>query len=91
MTRIVNRYLYCIFQKNVPRESSSQSLSRANSYSTEPITTQPSDMVQRVPSGMNILLCHINLIYVNFFGKFDDQKVCLYFYTYYRSTSSRKI
>ena len=60
MTRIVNRYLYCIFQNNVSRESSSQSLSRANNYSTEAIPTRPPNIVERVPSGMKIYLCHIH-------------------------------
>ena len=55
MTGIVNRYLYCIFfQNNVSRESSSQSLSRTNNYSTEALPTRPPDIVQRVPSGMKI-------------------------------------
>ena len=65
MTRIVNRYLYCIFQNNVSRESSSQSLSRANNYSTEAIPTRPPNIVERVPSGMKIYLCHIHRNNIN--------------------------
>ena len=66
MTGIVNRYLYCIFfQNNVSRESSSQSLSRTNNYSTEALPTRPPDIVQRVPSGMKIYLCHIHRNNIN--------------------------